>query len=179
MHLGSSSCLSDISASEGNWYLHLETKLSNIIHLRSFVLLSLKWTRLSKWSLPKQGAQLWGGARGWNTYYLETRWERRGMVLWGTLVKGVHLDLLSKHSIPMMVSVNPKGAHSSSCLPKAIYINSRWFVCLEGHLSNHLSNICSYNCLVELYCAPLHNNIIHTHNITGLSQYQIFTAGFS
>lgn len=77
---GSFSCLSDISGPEGNWYLHLETKLSNIIHLWSFVLLSLKRTSLSKWSQPKQKEQLWRRharrGEGWNTYYLQG--EREG-----------------------------------------------------------------------------------------------------
>jgi len=84
---GSFSCLSDISGPEGNWYLHLETKLSNIIHLWSFVLLSLKRTPLSKWSQPKQEEQLWRRhawrGEGWNTYYLQRETERKRTVLQG------------------------------------------------------------------------------------------------
>lgn len=132
---GSFSCLSDISGPEGNWYLHLETKLSNIIHLWSFVLLSLKRTSLSKWSQPKQEEQLWRRharrGEGWNTYYLqrERRKEKEQFYKEIMVLKKLTSSFINQATLYAMILC-------SSHLPKPIYLYNKCLVCLTGHPLN-------------------------------------------
>lgn len=143
---GSFSCLTDISGPVGNWYLHSETELSNIIHLWSFVLLSLKRTPLSKWSQPKQEEQLWRrhmlaeerariliiwreGGKEKEHFYKET---------WYLKIKKKTSIFIYKPSNTLFQwsSVNPKGTAYSSHLPKPIYLYNRCFVYLTAHPFN-------------------------------------------